>query len=64
MFFKATIALYLAAFALAAPALISVGDIGKLRVNPCSLCISLSTAVEVDDNDIIKNVANGVDVVL
>ena len=37
MFFKAVFALYLAAFALAAPGrLVDVGGVGKLRINPGS----------------------------
>ncbi len=59
MFFKATLVLYLAAIALAAPALINVGNVGKLRMNSCPSmsCTSLSN-VGVDGNDIIKDVAN------
>jgi hypothetical protein len=44
MFFKAVFALYFAAIALAAPksGLVSVGDVGKLRVNPCPLMLRTS----------------------
>jgi hypothetical protein len=66
MFFKAVFALYFAAIALAAPksGLVRVGDVCKLRVNPCPLmlCTSLSN-VDVDDNDIIKGIANDADVI-
>jgi len=66
MFFKAVFALYLAAIALAAPHrygdLVEVGDVGTFRVTPCLLCTGSSTAVEVDGNDIIKNVANDLDI--
>ena len=58
MFFKATIALYFAAIALAAPTLVDVGDICKSRVNPYSLCTGLSTAVAVDHDDILNGVGN------
>ena len=64
MFFKAIFALYLAAIALAASKrdVINVGDVGTFRVTPRPSCTSLSTAVEVDGNDIVKNVANDADV--
>jgi len=65
MLFKAVFALYLAAIALAAPKceVIEVRDIGTFRVNPCPLCTSLSTDVEVDGNHIIKGIANDADVI-
>lgn len=62
MFFQAVFALYLAALAIAAPGHggpgVNVGGVGKLRVNPCSLCTSLSTAVDVDNNEIAKNIGD------
>lgn len=64
MFFKAAIALYLAAIALAAPKCeIEVRDVGTFRMNPRPLCTSLSTDVEVDGNDIIKGIANDANVI-
>lgn len=64
MFFKAAFALYLAAIALAAPKrdVIEVGGVGMFSVNPCPLCTSLSTAVGVNGNDIIKDVADNSDI--
>jgi hypothetical protein len=66
MFFQAILALYLAAFALAAPGHggpdVDAGGVGKSRVIPCSLCISLSTAVGVDNNEIAKNIGNNANV--
>ena len=64
MFFKAVFALYLAAIALAAPgrprSLVDVEGVGKLRVNPCTLGKSLSTAVEINDNQIANHDLDGV----
>lgn len=64
MFFKVAFTLYLAAIALAAPKrdVIDVGDVGMFSVNPCPLCTSLSAPVGVDDNDIIKDVAENLDI--
>ena len=65
MFFKAVFALCLAALALAAPGHVApidvggVGDNGKLRADPCPLCTSLPTAVDVNNNQIGKNIGDG-----
>ena len=58
MFFKAIFALYFTAVALAAPkgAVLGVGDVGKLRVDPV-LYPGLSN-LDVDGNDIIEDIAN------
>ena len=66
MLFKTVFALYLAAIALAVPKsrLVGVGDVGKLRVSPCPLILYTSLSnVDVDDNDIIKGIANDADVI-
>ena len=65
MFFKAVFALYFAAIALAAPnrGLVGVGDVGKFRANPrLSMLFPSLSNVDVDNNDIIKDVANDADV--
>jgi hypothetical protein len=65
MYFKAVFALYFAAIALAAPksGLVGIGDVGKLRVNLCPLIVLKLINVDVDDNDIIKGIANDADVI-